>query len=158
MISCYLLDKYLSWIRKTPNEILNVENYVTRWKLKFLFRAYKFIFGIQNYINNNFVDLSLTNLALLLPQGTYERKCSHWSGQACVTEGWTCSQLENVNKGQACPLICVDIRPLWGLFGAYKETNVRLLFLGGPLRGTNLCVNAKSIPGTPRIIYIPLLE
>ena len=26
--------------------------------------------------------------------------------------------------------LCVDIRPLWGLFGPYKETNVRLLFLG----------------------------
>ena len=53
---------------------------------------------------------------------------------------------------------CVDIRPLWGLFGPYKETNVRVLSLWGPLRGTNLCVKAKSIPGTPRIIYIPLLK
>ena len=54
--------------------------------------------------------------------------------------------------------MCVDIRPLWGLFGPYKETNIRVLSLGGPLRGTNLCVKAKSIPGTPRIIYIPLLK
>ena len=54
--------------------------------------------------------------------------------------------------------VCVDIRPLWGLFGPYKETNVRLLSLRGPLRETNLCVNAKSVPGTPRIIYIPLLK
>jgi len=52
----------------------------------------------------------------------------------------------------------VDIRPLWGLFGPYKETNVRVLSLWGPLRGTNLCVKAKSIPGTPRIINIPLLK
>ena len=54
--------------------------------------------------------------------------------------------------------VSVDIRPLWGLFGPYKETNIRVLSLGGPLRGTNLCVKAKSIPGTPRIIYIPLLK
>ena len=54
--------------------------------------------------------------------------------------------------------MCVDIRPLWGLFGPYKETNIPVLSLGGPLRGTNLCVKAKSIPGTPRIIYIPLLK
>ena len=53
---------------------------------------------------------------------------------------------------------CVYIRPLWGLFGPYKETNIRLLFLGGPLRETNLCVKAKLIPGTPKIIYIPLLK
>ena len=56
------------------------------------------------------------------------------------------------------PTWCVDIRPLWGLFGPYKETNVRVLSLWGPLRGTNLCVKAKSIPGTPRIINIPLLK
>ena len=54
--------------------------------------------------------------------------------------------------------LSVDLRPLWGLFGPYKETNVRLLSLRGPLRETNLCVNAKSVPGTPRIIYIPLLK
>ena len=35
---------------------------------------------------------------------------------------------------------------------------IRVPSLGGPLTGTNLCVKAKSIPGTPRIINIPLLK
>ena len=53
---------------------------------------------------------------------------------------------------------CVDIRPLWGLFGPYKVTNIRVLSLRGPLRETNLCVKAKSIPSSPNIINIPLLQ
>ena len=67
-------------------------------------------------------------------------------------------QNKKVTKNHALAGNCVDIRPLWGLFGPYKETNVRVLSLRGPLRETNLCVKAKSVPGTPRIIYIPLLK